>query len=114
MNPQIAMRNYRQTQVMSAPPLQLVLMAYDAALVGCAHQNLEKTTLAVTTLVKALDMRQGDVAEGLYRLYQYCNDLARQGDFDQAAHILRELASAWVQCLVEQGQPAKAVYAAAA
>ncbi|GAB4558541.1 MAG: hypothetical protein Kow0047_03690 [Anaerolineae bacterium] len=102
MNAQIAMRNYRTNQILSASPLQLVLMAYDAALVGCAHRDLQKTTEAIYTLIKGLDMTQGEVALGLYRLYQYCNDLARQGKFEEAADILRELAGAWVQCLVEQ------------
>jgi len=103
MNPQIALRNYRQNQIMSATPLQLVLMVYDVAIVGCAHRDLARTTRALNTLIKALDMRQGDIALGLYKLYQYCADLARRNDFDQAAQVLRELASAWVKCLVEQG-----------
>ena len=107
MNPQIALRNYKRSQIMSATPLQLVLMAYDAALVGCARRDLAKTTQAVNTLIKALDMSQGDIAVQLYYLYQYCNDMARRGQFDEAARVLRELASAWIQCLVEQGSPPK-------
>jgi len=103
MNPQIALRSYKESQIMSATPLQLVLMAYDAALVACARRDLAKTTQAVNTLAKALDMNQGDIAVRLYYLYQYCNDMARRGDFDEAARILRELAGAWIQCLVEQG-----------
>ncbi len=102
MNPQVALRNYRQNQITSANPLQLVLMAYDVALVGCARRDLAKTTRAINTLIKALDMEQGEIALGLYRLYQYCNDLVRKGQYDEAARILRELAGAWVQCLVEK------------
>jgi len=103
MNPQVALRSYQQNQITSASPLQLVLMAYDVALVGCARRDLAKTTRAINTLIKSLDMEQGgEVALGLYRLYQYCNDLARKGQYDEAARILRELAGAWVQCLVEK------------
>ncbi|MCS7220023.1 MAG: flagellar export chaperone FliS [Anaerolineae bacterium] len=103
MNSPLVLRHYRQNQILSATPLQLVLMVYDVAIVGCARRDLAKTTRALNTLIKALDMRQGDIPMRLYRLYQYCADQARQGDFDQAAHILRELASVWVRCLVEQG-----------
>lgn len=111
MNPQVALRSYQQNQITSASPLQLVLMAYDVALVGCARRDLMKTTRAINTLIKSLDMEQGEIALGLYRLYQYCNDLARKGQYDEAARILRELAGAWVQCLVEKGpmvNPARA------
>lgn len=105
MNPQLALRHYRQNQIFSATPLQLVLMVYDVAIVGCVRRDLAKTTQALNTLIKALDMRQGDIPTRLYWLYQYCADQARRGDFDQAAHILRELAGVWVRCLVEQGLP---------
>lgn len=105
MNPQTALRNYRQNQIMSATPLQLVLMVYDVAIIACKRRDLAKLTRALNLLIQALDMRQGEIALGLYRLYQYCADLARKGEFDQAAEILRELTSAWVQCLVKQGIP---------
>ncbi|MCD6289021.1 MAG: flagellar protein FliS [Anaerolineae bacterium] len=107
MNAQTALRNYRRNQIMSATPLQLVLMVYDVAIVACARKDLAKVTQALNLLIKSLDMSQGEVALGLYKLYQYCADLARKGDFDQAAKILRELTSAWVQCLVAQGPSSK-------
>ncbi len=112
MNPQLALRHYRRNQILSATPLQLVLMVYDVAIVGCVRRDLAKTTQALNTLIKALDMRHGDIPTRLYWLYQYCADQARQGDFDQAARILRELASVWVQCLVEQGPSLKQAHIA--
>lgn len=95
---QTAAQTYRINQVASASPLDLVLMAYDAALIGCAQRDLARTTEAITVLRNALDFSyDAKIAMGLFRLYQYCAELARKGDYDQAAHLLRELRDTWAQ-----------------
>jgi flagellin-specific chaperone FliS len=95
---QTAAQTYRINQVASASPLDLVLMAYDAALIGCAQRDLARTTEAITVLRNALDFSyDARIAMGLFRLYQYCAELARKGDYDQAAYLLRELRDAWAK-----------------
>jgi flagellin-specific chaperone FliS len=91
---------YRESQVEGASPLQRTLMVYDVAIVGCTKRDLKKTTAALNLLRNSLDFEQGPAALGLYRLYQYCADQARAGNFDEAARILRELVQAWVEVLV--------------
>lgn len=103
---QTAVQTYQMQQIFSAGPLDLLIMAYDAALVGCNRRDLEYTTRALNELRNALDFNyDADIALGFHRLYTYCNDLARKGEFDQAAAILRELRDAWVQ-VKQQYQPA--------
>jgi len=102
------LQRYRQLQVETASPLQRTLMVYDVALVGCQQRDLKRTTDALNVLRSSLDMDQGEVAAGFYRLYQYCGDLARSGQFDDAAKILRELVDAWVQVLVQETDAVKA------
>ena len=101
------LQRYRQLQVETASPLQRTLMVYDVALVGCQQHDLKRTTDALNVLRNSLDMEQGEVAVGFYRLYQYCADLVREGKFDEAAGILRELVDAWVQVLVRETDAVK-------
>ena len=97
-NLQSAAQAYRVNQVNTASPLGLLLMAYDAALIGCGQRDLDRTTRALSVLRYALDFSYSqEIAMGLFRLYQYCAELARQGDYEQAADILRELRATWVQ-----------------
>jgi flagellin-specific chaperone FliS len=96
------LQRYRQLQVETASPLQRTLMVYDVALVGCQQRDLKRTTDALNVLRGSLDMEQGEVALGFFRLYQYCADLARAGQYDEPAGILRELVDAWVQVLVRE------------
>jgi flagellin-specific chaperone FliS len=119
-NQQAAIHTYRANQVNSASPLDLVLMAYDAALVGCGQRDLIRTTRALSALRNALDFSyDADTAMGLFRLYQYCADLARSGDYDTAADLLRELRNTWAlvtrqsqECGVTAPQPTQHAYTA--
>jgi flagellin-specific chaperone FliS len=95
-------QKYRELQVLTATPLQRLLMVYDVAVMGCTQRDLKRTTEALNLLRNSLDLTQGEPAMGLFRLYQYCGELARAGDFDTAGTILRELVQAWVQVLVRE------------
>jgi flagellar protein FliS len=110
-----ASQTYRINQINSASPLDLVLMAYDATLVGCAQCDLGRTTRGLSVLRSALDFSyDAEIATGLFRLYQYCADLARNGEYDQAARLLRELRDAWAQVKAryEAGPSARGLSAA--
>ncbi len=104
---QTVTQTYRTNQVSSAGPLDLVLMTYDAALIGCGQRNLQRTTQALSLLRNALDFSYDEeIAMGLFRLYQYCAELARQGEYDQVALLLRELREAWTQAKAQAEQDA--------
>ncbi len=95
---QTAYRNqYRQQDVMSASPLRLVIMAYDLAIQSCQHEDFAKSIKAISALRDALDMDYPEVATGLFRLYQWCMDCIRKGDYESAAHTLSELREAWAE-----------------
>lgn len=88
-------REYRQQDVMGASPIRLVVMAYDLAIRACEQQDFEKATRAISVLRDALDFDHAEVAVGLFRLYQWCLDCLRKGDYDSAKSTLRELREAW-------------------
>lgn len=90
-------QEYRQNDVLGASPLRLVVMAYDLAIQSCERQDFEKATRAISVLRDALNFEYQDVALGLFRVYQWCLDCIRQGDYNNAISALSELRDAWVQ-----------------
>lgn len=90
-------QEYRQHDVLGASPIRLVVMAYDLAIQSCERKDFEKATRAISVLRDALNFEYQDVALGLFRLYQWCLDSIRQGDYKSAISALSELRDAWVQ-----------------
>lgn len=81
---------------MSASPLRLVIMTYDLAIRSCEQQDFAKSVKTISALRDTLDMDYPEVAAGLFRLYQWCLDCIRKGDYASAIGTLTELRSAWV------------------
>ena len=86
---------YRQQDVMGASPLRLVIMTYDLAIRSCEQKDFAKATKTIIALRDALDLNYPEVATGLFRLYQWCLDCIRQGDYESTIHTLSELRDAW-------------------
>ncbi len=111
---QAAYRNqeYRQQDVMGASPIRLVIMAYDLAIRSCEQKDFEKATKAISVLRDALNFDYPEVSAGLFRLYQWCLDSIRKGDYASAIHTLSELRDAWKT--TEQRMTGRPVAASAA
>jgi flagellin-specific chaperone FliS len=86
---------YRQQDVMGATPIHLVVMAYDVAIRACDKKDFEKAAKTIGLLRDALDFDYPEVSMGLFRLYQWCLECIRHGDFASAANTLMELRGAW-------------------
>lgn len=107
-----ATQTYRMNQINGASPLDLLIMAYDVALASCGQHDLDRLTRALGVLRDALDYSyDADVALGFFKLYQYCGDLARKGEFDEAAALLREIRDSWAQIREKYQAPQSAVSA---
>ncbi len=89
-------QEYRQQDVMGASPLRLVVMAYDVAIQACEQKDFERAVKAISVLRDALDFDYQEIAVGLFRVYQYCLECLRKGDFVQTMSYLKELREAWV------------------
>lgn len=95
---QKANQQYIQTQIMSADPVQLVILTYDVAIAGCRTRNQEKTLRALGELQLALNHEEGgQIAANLLSLYLYCTDLIRNRHFEEASKILTDLRQTWVE-----------------
>jgi len=114
---------YRQTQIQSRTPLELVVMLYDGALrfIGNARDAVERHDIAarrdalnralaiVSELQNTLNLRDGgEVAASLDRLYSYVNDrlLAAAiensvGPLDEARAVLETLRDGWSTIAVQ-------------
>jgi flagellar protein FliS len=93
-------KQYRQQEIISASPLRLVIMTYDLAIRSCEQKDFDKAIQTVSALRDALDLDYPEVSTGLFRLYQWCLDCVRKGDYASAITTLSELRGAWV--LTEQ------------
>lgn len=88
-------QEYRDQEVTGASPLHLVVMAYDLAIRACEQKDFEKSVKTISVLRDTLDFDYPEVSVGLFRLYQWCLDSIRKGDYASALSILRELRQAW-------------------
>ena len=95
MYPETYRNKYKQQDVMNASPLRLVIMTYDLAIRACEAQDFAKAVKTISALRDTLDLDYPDVALGLFRLYQWCLDNIRKGDYASAITTLSELRSAW-------------------
>jgi flagellin-specific chaperone FliS len=86
---------YRDQQILSASPMQLLVMVYEQAIVQCEARDPQRASRAITELIGALNFDAGEIATDLFRLYEYCLWEIRRQHFTDAAHILRQLKKAW-------------------
>lgn len=111
-------RQYTQNSVQTATPGQLVVMLYDGMIrfftqgrialeegkIELANEKIRRGLAIVTELRCTLDMTQGQVAERLAAIYDWCNEEvidARVGKsidrLNEVISMLTSLRSAWAQ-----------------
>lgn len=113
---------YRQEAVLGASPGELVVMLYDgarrflrqASVAMCegqierAHNTLRRAELIIAHLDGVLDYEQGEVADRLHSIYQFClshlNSARHSQDaskLEEVGDLLGELREAWAQVAEE-------------
>lgn len=94
------MNPYLLKDILEATPQQLVIRLYDLAIVSCKKHDLRKTNSALQALINGLSFENQSVSEistGLLRLYKFCQDQMRDGNYDIVTGVLSELRETWVQ-----------------
>lgn len=126
-SPTTAATHYRQTQVLTASGVQLIVLLYDSAIqavelasdgIARRHQSdkarfLGRAVGIVSELSSVLDFeRGGEVAKSLYRLYDYMLSEFTQANLrNDARHLdgplrcLKEMRGAWYTVAQQQNQP---------
>lgn len=111
-------RQYRDNQVLTASPAELLLMLYDGALrfvrraaaaleqqeYAEAHLYLGRAQQIVAELMASLDFEQGTLSENLFNLYEYIHfrlteaNLGRSGaPLGEVERMLLSLRESWAE-----------------
>jgi flagellar secretion chaperone FliS len=120
-----AAKSYRQTDVLSADPLKLILMCYDSAIGSlklarrayvardyeAKGKALVKTLDIIHELNASLDMKRGgEIAKNLRALYLFITQALMEADlkrnlavFDNVIQMLEELEASWQE--IAHGRP---------
>ncbi|HHX65621.1 MAG TPA: flagellar protein FliS [Chloroflexi bacterium] len=85
---------YENNRASTASPVTRLLTVYDYALSACKGQRLWELSKALRVLHEGLDF-DFPMSFNLAAIYEWCADLARQGQWDEAAQILGELRDSW-------------------
>ena len=120
-------QRYRQTQVETAGPLELIIMMYDGAIRFCnmaktaieerdfsqANKMLQRAEDIIDELNINLNMEAGEIAVNLRSLYQFISSKLVEANIKKDLHLLRQmvelladLRGSWAQLQQSQKQVA--------
>ena len=111
-------KRYRQTQVETAGPLELIIMMYDGAIRFCnqakvaieennfnqANKLFQRVQDIIDELNISLNMQAGEIAANLRSLYEFINTKLFEANIkkdlnlvNQVVELLTELRSSWAE-----------------
>jgi len=100
------LRVYREQQIETQEPGRTLLMVLDVARRACRQKDGARARKAVEELIGSLDVSRGEVARGLFIIYEYLLRKLAEEDFAQTARFLDELRETWDSAL-GGGEPTK-------
>jgi flagellin-specific chaperone FliS len=80
---------------MGASPGELILLLYDHVLRCLNNRDVRGASKGLVELMGSLDLDYQDVSGRLFSLYEYCLDLVKSGDYEQASKIIGEMRQMW-------------------
>ena len=90
---------YKTNQVMGSSPGQLVLLLYDHVIKCLNNSDMRGASRGIVELMSALDLDYQDISGRLFSLYEYCLDLVKQGEYDEAHKMLSEMREMWATAI---------------
>ncbi len=95
------MRQYQQQAVASASPEQLIAKLYDLGIGACHRQDRSKLRAVLKELIASLNFEKGgEIAQGLYNIYEFCLRESVTGDLEIVIELLSELRDVWNQAVL--------------
>lgn len=89
---------YIKNKILTAGPVERLLMTYDVVLAACHRQEKDRACAAISSLINALEFDSNtELAMGLRHLYTYCVEQINDGTLQEAAYIMKELRDTWEQ-----------------
>ncbi len=97
------LNSYRNQAVISLTPGELLLKTYDVILGALEVEDAERACRGLSQLIDCLDFRYREVAVGLFRLYRYCMEQTKKGEFNAVAAIITDLRQTWATAIERSG-----------
>lgn len=97
---------YKAQQIMSARPEELVLILFDCVIQGCKQGEAKRASAALAGLIDSLDFGAGEIAAGLFRLYEYALREVKQSRFDAVLSVIEPLRETWATAIRRGVEPA--------
>ncbi len=88
---------YLEQEIMTLNPVQLLIKAYDAGITACNRRDESKASTVLVELIDSLNFDYAEIANSLFRLYDYCMREIKRGNFDVTLKVLKELRETWLQ-----------------
>lgn len=88
---------YLEQEITTLNPVQLLIKAYDAGIAACNRRDESKISEVLSELIDSLNFDYAEIANSLFRLYEYCIREVKRGNYDIPLKILKELRQTWVQ-----------------
>ncbi len=95
---------YRRQQLEAMTPEQLVLVVFEQGVLACRKKDRRRAVRAVDELINALDPEVGEIADGMFLIYDWVRRLIREGAFEEAGRILDDLRATWIQAVEKERQ----------
>ena len=94
---------YKEQEITMSSSEKCILHLYDAAIQSCSMAQEERAGRALAMLIDGLDFQAGgEIARGLFELYEYCLKLVHRQQFENPTKILKGLREAWQKALAAQ------------
>jgi len=90
-------QSYQKSEILGLGPNQLIIKVYDFVILQCKKGDIDKASKGLVELISSLNFEHEEIALGLFRLYQYCMDQAKQSKFDEVVSIMQSLRTSWIE-----------------
>jgi flagellin-specific chaperone FliS len=99
---------YKERQILTASPIELLILNYDAALMSCQGRDMARALQAVGMLRSSLNWEAApEIAPRLQAIYEYCEECIRREEYELPLKLLRDLRDTWVEVRRRMGTQVK-------
>lgn len=99
-NPQ---REYQEQAIKNATPTELITKLYDFAIQACYQEDEDQLYEVLNTLMQSLNFEY-EISETLYNLYEYCQQQAKENEYNEVRELLEPVREAWVEGVVKNNE----------
>ena len=90
---------YKENQVVGASPGKLILLLYDHVIKCLKTCDMRGASKGLVELMSSLDLDYQEISGRLFSLYEYCLDLVKKGEYEQALKIISEMRQMWATAI---------------